>query len=58
MLPFISLHLAFCATVNVWQSHRIWQHLISKDLVKWLRTIVVLMFKAFAIVSLKRVDHL
>jgi hypothetical protein len=27
-------------------------------LVKWLRTIVVLMFKAFAIVSLKRVDHL
>jgi hypothetical protein len=49
MLPAISLRLTFCDAVNVWGIHRISSHFIPKDFVKWFRTVVELMFKAFAI---------
>jgi hypothetical protein len=46
MLPAISLHLALCAAVNVWGTHRILQHFVPKGLIKWFRNGVGLMFKA------------
>jgi hypothetical protein len=58
MLPAISVRLAFFVAVNVQGTHRIWWHFIPKDSVRCFRTVVELMFKAFAIFSLKDEDPL